>query len=170
MSVALQVFLLVVAIVVAVAGIGVALALRMSGRERNRATSRKDPAQSAGRLRRSTDNVVPLSSAAGANGANGSAGPARASSTASTMAVPASAQTPQTPEEAHQAKLAALQALLALGDAKAATGNKSGNRFADTEPADDGYATTQFTDRSDAGKSPLLNLDKLKPKRRGAQR
>jgi hypothetical protein len=161
MSVALQVFLLVVAIVVAVAGIGVALALRMSARQRDKSSARRDPALSTGRLRRSTDNVVPLPTAGS---------PARAGSTASTMAVPASAQTPQTPEEAHQAKLAALQALLALGDAKAAAGNKGGNRFADTEPADDGYATTQFTDRSDSGKSPLLNLDKLKPKRRGAQR
>ena len=163
MSVALQVFILVLAIVVAVAGIGVALALRMSARQRQRGTARKDPALSSGRLRRSSDNVVPLAGAS-------SGGPARAGSTASTMAVPAGAQTPQTPEEAHQAKLAALQALLALGDAKAAAGDKGGNRFADTEPADDGYATTQFADRSDSGHSPLLNLDKLKPKRRGAQR
>jgi hypothetical protein len=160
MSVALQVFLLVVAIVVAVAGIGVALALRMSARQRNRVAARRDPTSAAGRPRKGADNVVPL----------GAAAPARAASTASTMAVPAAPAAPQTPEQAHQAKLDALQALLALGDAKAAAGSKGGNRFADTEPADDGYATTQFTDRSESGHSPLLNLDKLKPKRRGAQR
>lgn len=161
MSVALQVFLLVVAIVVAVAGIGVALALRMSARQRNPAGNRKEPSAAFGRSRKGADNVVPL--AAGS-------GQPRAGSTLSTLAKPAAPAVPQTPEEAHQAKLDALQALLALGDAKAAAGTKEGARFADTEPADDGYATTQFTDRSESGSSPLLNLDKIKPKRRGAQR
>lgn len=164
MSVALQVFLLVVAILVAVAGIGVALALRMPARQRKRmVAARREHVRSgaahAGRSRRATDNVVPLPATA----------TARAPSTASTMAVPAAPAVPQTPEEAHQAKLQALQALLALGDAKAAVG-QAGAQFADTEPADEGYAATQFNDRPGSGSSPLLDLDKASPRRRGAQR
>lgn len=163
MSVALQVFLLVVAIVVAVAGIGVALALRMSARQRRRVVAARRehalPAAARGsRTRRATDNVVPLSASP------------RAPGTAASMAVPATPAAPQTPEEAHRAKLQALQALLALGDAKAAAGGQAGPHFADTEPADEGYANTQFTDRSESGSSSLLDLDKARPKRRGAQR
>ena len=93
---------------------------------------------------------------------------ARAASAVPAVAAPPAA--PLDPAQAHQAKLAALQALLALGDAKADA--SKGTRFADTEPADDGYATTQFADRADgsSGPTPLLNLDKLKPKRSRAQR
>ncbi|MEN9628991.1 MAG: hypothetical protein RJA10_2218 [Pseudomonadota bacterium] len=154
MSVALQVVLLVVAIVVAIAGVGVALAVRMSSRQRSKVAARRAPGPAPLRPRKAAANVVPITAA----------GPVRAATTASTMAVPV---TPQTPEQAHQAKLDALQSMLALGDQKAAS---AGKPFADTEAADDGYATTQFSDRTESGSSPLLNLDKLKPKRRSAQR
>jgi hypothetical protein len=160
--------MLVVAIVVAVAGIGVALTLRLSSRQRGRAPARRPAAAGPGRARRPAAPVTGMGAALAASRAS-----ARISAD---RAVPDAALPPAEPPDpvqAHQAKLAALQALLELGDAKAAAAEASGiGRFADTEPVDDDYAATQFVDRSDAAAaaSPLLNLDKLKPRRSRLQR
>ena len=81
---------------------------------------------------------------------------------------PGMAAVPLNPEQARLAKLAALQAMLALGDAKAERAAKSGKvKFADTEPADEGYASTEFVDCADPPtmQISLLNLDKVPPKR-----
>lgn len=118
MGIAFQVLLLVVAIVVAVAGIGIALALRLS--------ARPQPARR-----------VAARGAAGSTKAAPSVAAARA-------AVARAAASPVPPQNAHEARLAALQAMLALGDERAEREAESGGlQFADTQPVDDDYLSTQ---------------------------
>ncbi len=145
MSVTLEVMLLVVAILVAVASIGVALAVRTSTRQRVRQSRHRQAAVKTGKPK-----AAPAS---------------KAKVTPVVMAKPATAANP---EQAHQAKVAALQAMLALGDAKAkGTGKPGDDQFADTDATDQGYASTQFVDRSDPPtvQISLLNLDKVPAKR-----
>ncbi|MFO1327906.1 MAG: hypothetical protein U1F56_11155 [Rubrivivax sp.] len=149
----MQVMLLVLAIVVAVAGIGIALALRMSARQRKRRAqqqltkTRPRSARAGARPAAAPAQVIPLARAR-----------AEAAAEAATSKAPAN----QDPEAAHKAKLAALQALLALGDAKAE--QAKGVSFADTQPAGDEYASTQFVDG--APNVSLLDLERLPAKRK----
>ncbi len=152
MSVTLEVMLLAVALLVVVGGIGVALALRTAPRRSSRHKGRD--ARPARRH---------AAAGAGSAAAARPAAPVKIKSTTLASATAA----PVDPEQAHQAKLAALQALLAQGDGKGKVKGQDG-QFADTEPTDHGYASTEFVDRADPPtmQISLLNLDKAQPRRK----
>lgn len=148
MGVTLELTLLAVAVLVVLGGVGVALALRSRPRRHRR----------AGKPRPSSRPRAAAPAAAARS--------APATVKATTLASATRVAEP-TPEQAHQAKLEALQAMLALGDREQAAAKGKGVSFADTEPTDAGYASTEFVDRADPPtiQVSLLNLDKEQRKR-----